>query len=248
MLSWARNTFELQAGDRSRLLPMEGLRGFAVILVFLHHYSVQAHSIGLPPGPAAVTAAALHNYGNVGVELFFTLSGFLIYGTLVRHAPPFGSFMARRIQRIYPAYLAVLLFALALSVFGPGTRLLANPVHAIPLVLANVALLPGLFPIPPIVAVAWSLSYELFFYVAIAAVVLGAGLGVRSRGYRLTLLAGASLLFTIAGFAELPGYPIRMMPFFAGMFLAEGVGARIPGWLALVAAIAGFLASATHAF
>src|SRR4249919_1955085 len=98
---WFHRTFELQDRRHSRLLPMEGLRGFAVTLVFLHHYTVQAQLIGLSPGPTSVVATALRSYGNLGVELFFVLSGYLIYGTLVRRPPSFAGFMARRFQRIY---------------------------------------------------------------------------------------------------------------------------------------------------
>jgi len=174
VVPWLRRTFELQDPRHARLLPMEGLRGFAVTLVFLQHYTMQSQLIGLSAGPASAVAAAFHSYGNLGVELFFVLSGYLIYGALIRKAPPFGSFMARRIQRIYPAFLVVFAFALALTVLArvPG-KIPLDPWQATAYLAANLALLPGLIPMVRIVDVAWSLSYEMFFYIVTAALVLG---------------------------------------------------------------------------
>ena len=125
-LAWLRRTFELQAPSNTRLLSMEGLRGVAVILVFLQHYTVQAQLIGLSPGPAATFAMAFRAFGNQGVELFFVLSGYLIYGNLVRRAPPFGGFMARRFERIYPTFLAVFALALGAALVAPVSGKLSS--------------------------------------------------------------------------------------------------------------------------
>lgn len=59
---------------------------------------------------------------------------------------------------------------------------------------ASLALLPGLLPI---VTVAWSLSYEVFFYVATAAVVLGLGLGAARRSRRVAALLILAVAFTL---------------------------------------------------
>lgn len=65
----------------ARLLSMEGLRGLAVLLVFLQHYAYQMQSLSHLDGISRVVIAALRSYGNLGVELFFVLSGYLIYGS-----------------------------------------------------------------------------------------------------------------------------------------------------------------------
>jgi hypothetical protein len=44
--------FRASGSQHARLPPMEGLRGLAVTLVFLQHYTVQSQLIGLSPGPA----------------------------------------------------------------------------------------------------------------------------------------------------------------------------------------------------
>ena len=55
---WGR-LFELQDPQHARLLPMEGLRGIAVTLVFLQHYCEQAQELGLTPGPASAVAGSV---------------------------------------------------------------------------------------------------------------------------------------------------------------------------------------------
>ena len=245
---WLRGTFELQDPRYARLLPMEGLRGVAVTLVFLQHYAVQSQGIGLSPGPAAAVAAALRAYGNLGVELFFVLSGYLIYGTLIRRAPPFAGFMARRVRRIYPAFLVVFAFALSLTLLVPiPGKIPDDPWGATTYLAANLALLPGLVPIPGIVSVAWSLSYEFFFYIAAAGLVLGTGMHRLARRRRVAILALLAILFLAFANTGIPNFPLRMMPFFAGMLLAEGLGERIPAWAGWAAPVAAFLACVTHA-
>lgn len=81
---------------------VEGLRAFAVILVVLDHL------FRWPTG------------GFIGVDVFYVLSGFLITGILLReHASSgwisFSAFYARRVKRILPAAVAVLVFTVVAS-------------------------------------------------------------------------------------------------------------------------------------
>jgi peptidoglycan/LPS O-acetylase OafA/YrhL len=55
-------------------------------------------------------------------------------------------------------------------------------------VLANVLLLPGVFPISPIITVAWSLSFEIFFYLGIATLVTLLALRRWPRSLRVALI------------------------------------------------------------
>ena len=243
MRSRLQATFELQAKDNMRLLPMEGLRGFAVSLVFLQHYMTQSLAIGWSDGLAAGCAGAFRIYGNFGVDLFFVLSGYLIYGTLVHRRPGFGSFMLRRMQRIYPAFLIVFAIVLSISLSIPAfAKLPSDPSAAAVYVLANLALLPGLFPVVPLISVAWSLSYEMFFYLACGVLVLGLGVGSLARTGRLVVIFMLGMAFVATSMMDLPDFPTRMLAFFPGMLLAEGVGRRIPSWLGLIAPVCGFCA------
>ena len=246
---WLSDVFELQDKRHARLLPMEGLRGLAVTLVFLQHYSVQAQLTGLDAGPAQAFADAFRTYGNLGVELFFVMSGYLIYGTLIRKSPPFLAFMARRLQRIYPAFFVVFVAALALTILLPiPGKIPAGSGAAALYLAANAGLLAGLVPMVRIVDVAWSLSYEMFFYLVTAACVLGLNLPAVPRLRRIAMLAATTVVFIALCYARIPEWPERMMPFFAGMLLAEGVGGRMPAWVAWAALLVSFLASLSHAF
>jgi peptidoglycan/LPS O-acetylase OafA/YrhL len=74
---------------------LDGLRALAVLMVFVYHYL---------PGSL--------NWGWIGVDFFFVLSGFLITGILFDSADQphrFRIFYIRRTLRIFPVYYLVLL-------------------------------------------------------------------------------------------------------------------------------------------
>jgi len=83
---------------------LSGLRIVAAVWVVLFHFRPLLEQAA--PGFRSALAPIL-DCGAQGVDLFFILSGYLIYGTLLRRAPAFLPFMARRVQRIYPAFLCV---------------------------------------------------------------------------------------------------------------------------------------------
>jgi peptidoglycan/LPS O-acetylase OafA/YrhL len=102
--------FELE-GQGDRMLSMEGLRGLAVTLVFFVHYEALFGG-RISPGTALAGAARfLDIVGRTGVDLFFVLSGYLIYGAVMRMRQSNGGyarFMRRRVERIYPTFLVML--------------------------------------------------------------------------------------------------------------------------------------------
>src|SRR5438309_10986860 len=96
---WFSDKFEISRGLQGQnVRPMEGLRGLAVSLVFLVHYVglvrpwLESHQV------LNAVATAMHTIGNTGVDLFFVLSGYLIYGSLMSEPQPFGNFIRRRLQ------------------------------------------------------------------------------------------------------------------------------------------------------
>lgn len=220
-MNWLRERFELsRGGERGNVRAMEGMRGFAVVLVFLVHYVMAVQPYLQPGTPTAATAASLRAMGNCGVDLFFVLSGYLIYGSLISRAQPFGRFFQRRLQRIYPAFLAVFALYLVLSYAIPSQNKIPLELGSgLLYVAANLLLLPGLFPIAPIISVAWSLSYEMFFYLVIPIAI--AALSLRrwpsARRAWLFALLSAALVIVCALF----GGPVRLIMFLAGMLVFE---------------------------
>ena len=99
---------------------MEGLRGLAIFLVFLVHYVTLMEPWIVTQSTLRSIATALHTIGNTGVDLFFVLSGYLIYGSLITRPQRFGRFMARRIERIYPTFAVVFVIYVGLSFLLPA--------------------------------------------------------------------------------------------------------------------------------
>ena len=224
---------------------MEGLRGFAVFLVFLVHYVTLVTPWTQNHTALMKFATALHTLGNTGVDLFFVLSGYLIYGSLIAKPQALGQFMARRVKRIYPTFFVVFVSYVGLSLFFPAeNRIPSSVVSGFIYLLQNLLLLPGIFPIQPLITVAWSLSYEMFYYLVIPGVIAIFGLRERSVGWRVAFFVAVTLIG--AGVGAVYGGPIRLIMFVSGILLFETLAIqRIPSIssaLGLAALIAGLLA------
>ncbi len=86
-------------------LPLDGIRGLAILLVMAHHFSIARST-----QPLDADLLSLLHTGWVGVDLFFVLSGFLITGILIDARDSeryFVSFYARRTLRIIPLYYLI---------------------------------------------------------------------------------------------------------------------------------------------
>jgi peptidoglycan/LPS O-acetylase OafA/YrhL len=203
----------------NRILPMDGLRGIAVTLVFFVHYAALAEGT---PGFGHALAAAGHH----GVELFFVLSGYLIYRASMSPRLEFGRFLLRRVQRIYPTFLAVFAIYVGLSFALPAeSKIPRDPAEAALYLAANVALLPGLFPIVPVITVAWTLSYEIAYYLACPALCLLLRLRRWPTRWRVLFW----LLVAVAAFALGHGNKLRAVLFVSGILVYEARDLRVPG-------------------
>ena len=213
--------FELQDAASARWLPMEGLRGFAVALVFLVHFADF-----IKPFSDAGWLSALHEIGNVGVDLFFVLSGFLIYKACIQRPINVRLYAWRRIERIYPAFLAALAIYLALMVLMPSQSKLPDEAgETATYILSNLLFLPGMLSIEPIMTVAWSLSYEVFFYLPVPLAIIGLRMRLWRPDQRLVFflaLYAAMIAVEISGF----GGRFRLSMFLGGMMLYEILALR----------------------
>jgi exopolysaccharide production protein ExoZ len=139
---------------------IEAARGVAAVLVAAYHASrlvAQPRYAGVPP------AAGLFGDFNAGVDFFFVLSGFLItwvHWFDIGQPNRLGHYFVRRFTRIYPAYWVVLLPTLLASLFHIGSSATTTPTPAV--IICSILLLPN--AVQPVLGVAWTLVFEVFFY------------------------------------------------------------------------------------
>lgn len=198
---------------------MEGLRGVAVFLVFWVHYSALIEP--WISGHSNDTRDFIHSFGRLGVDLFFVLSGYLIYGTIIdKKAFSTTQYAWRRIKRIYPTFLVVTAVYILLSfVFPSESKLPEGGFASFVFVIQNLLLLPGIFDIEPINTVAWSLSYEVVYYLLIPPVIFLLRLKNWSVDHRILFWIAVSAIGFIA--FTLLGGPIRLLMFLAGILTFE---------------------------
>ncbi|MFX3636000.1 MAG: acyltransferase family protein [Candidatus Pristimantibacillus sp.] len=145
------------------LLGLRGLLAFSVVIFHIYGSAVIEGYIG---GFSQEQLLYMINYaGPISVDLFFVISGYLITQSL-SNKRSLGEFVINRMIRIYPVFIVIHLFIFAVGPFieykwmaGIGVR------EYVTHFVSNALLLPGIFELPIAQIVAWSLSYELFFYI-----------------------------------------------------------------------------------
>ena len=169
------------------------LRGVAALLVAGFH--IYAASAGGENGNPVLFSA--FKGGALGVDIFFVISGFIIYYAAAR-APVWssGRFMAGRFFRIYPVYWAVLIGYLTLLIglwvlTGDASRF-ADPQTMIRSIF--------LFPSDThVIEISWTLTIELLFYVLFAATFRGPNSDTSLVFTSMLSWAFLSVLYTVAG-------------------------------------------------
>lgn len=218
----------------SRLPGIEGLRALAAGSIVVYHcwlYSAPSGQ-GVRLGPLDEVFIHLP----LGVTLFFTLSGFLLYrpfaGALMRGRPlPSGiAYLRNRALRILPAYW----FILAIVGLVLGTALVREPGQ--PLASGSLASQPGHLMADALlvqnyfrstiltgIGPAWSLAIEVVFYAALPVLAVAAlwlaNRAATRRGRRLATLAPPLVLFAVGLFFKV-----------VGTFVVPGYGPG-SGWL-----------------
>ena len=151
---------------------VNGHRGLCALLVFIFHLG-SAGVVSWPAGSALTDAARfLWTSCAYGVDMFFMISGFVILGSLLRHATV-GGFLKDRFVRIYSAWVPALVAVTVVCVaFRMKMFADVTPIEGLSIFIANFFLLPPLIPLPLIHFGSWSLTYEWVFYLTAAAGVL----------------------------------------------------------------------------
>jgi peptidoglycan/LPS O-acetylase OafA/YrhL len=209
---------------------LDGIRGLAALAVVVTH-------VGFESGASfRGVAGAFAARAEIGVAIFFVLSGFLLYRPFAAaHAtgqepPAVGRYLWHRVLRIFPAYLVVL--AVVLLVHHRDDLSLR-------LVGGNVLLLQTYAPdlLLPELAQSWTLSTELAWYLFLP--LMGALLLRRPARRSAHRHVVVQLVFCVALVAASTAYAVVarggdvLDPFLSGYWLPHYLG-----WFGLGVAMA----------
>ncbi|WP_337267386.1 acyltransferase family protein [Oryzifoliimicrobium ureilyticus] len=214
--------------DKREVGTIQYLRAIAALAVVGFHIS-ETYGLGLQAGAA-------------GVDIFFVISGFIMWVTTNDRRMTPGDFLWRRIRRIVPLYWIVTVTTFALASWKP--QFFFGAVVTLVNLAGSLVFLPVIHDdaLKPIVMQGWTLSYEMFFYLVFSITLVFQG------KKRLICLLG--LLFAIVafhpfageGYAAIFSEPI-ILEFAAGLAIGAlwTSGWRMPFFIALAAAIVGLL-------
>jgi len=135
-----------------RFQELDALRGIAAIFVLLFHYSTLNQDV-----------YPLFKYGTSGVDLFFIISGFVIFMS-VSHAKNGWEFLINRLTRLFPTYWTAVTFTFLIIFindhFVTNTNLPVNW----EIYLYNLTMFQYYFDIPNLDGPYWTMIIEMVFY------------------------------------------------------------------------------------
>jgi peptidoglycan/LPS O-acetylase OafA/YrhL len=126
--------------NKSRIEVLDSLRAIAAMAVLVFHTSYH------------------FNFGRYGVQLFFIISGFVIFKT-VESTKNVKEFIIKRFFRLYPAYwVAIIITTIFVNVFSTSKHITVKEF------LFNLTMFQEHFKVENVDWSYWSLTPELFFY------------------------------------------------------------------------------------
>jgi peptidoglycan/LPS O-acetylase OafA/YrhL len=148
------------------------LRGFAALAVVIHHTGGYVKRYYEP----TVLFGDKFSIGFAGVDLFFVISGFIIHFTsknYIDNPLKLKEYLQKRFVRVYPIYwiITIILFLsswLIVQVLKKNIFSIGYP-HTLLAYIQTFTLFPLHFAINP---VTWTLSYEVFFYLCFALLII----------------------------------------------------------------------------
>jgi exopolysaccharide production protein ExoZ len=153
----------------NKIISLQFLRAFAAWAVVFHHYCQVIFSWNTSQSLLGEHLGFFFSrYGKLGVDIFFVISGFIIYLSLYK-SPNAPQFLWHRIIRIYPPYWCFTFLLVALSFF---ISIFLSEWNAQSLAL-SMLLIPhdnpsDILGIYPFLTVGWTLIFEMTFYLLCA--------------------------------------------------------------------------------
>jgi len=143
-----------------RLHELDVLRGLAALGVLVFHFTDHLDISNVHPAPLGFR----FTWGMQGVQLFFMISGFVIFMTLEKTQRSMD-FVVSRFSRLFPAYwVAIVATFVTVSVLG-----LPHEERTLRDVVVNFTMFQEYFRVPHVDSAYWTLQVEILFYIIMLA-------------------------------------------------------------------------------
>jgi len=163
---------ELSVARRTRNYEsIQYLRGISAVMVIFYHAAIQSTALSGLYAPA---------FGKFGVDIFFVISGFVMWTGVSGRATSPIVFLKKRFCRIVPLYWSFTLIAAGVALLKPG--LLRSTIFNLPHLVASLAFIPWINPaassaklvekLTPVVTPGWTLNFEMLFYAMFASILI----------------------------------------------------------------------------
>lgn len=146
------------------ILNLQYLRAFAAINVVLFHIIGTATAYGYKPN----FFSYLEGWGSNGVDIFFVISGFVMYYIQYHKKRSSIEFFKLRLVRILPMYWFVTFIVIAAMYSLPSTNFNNSPPEFQKIIESLFFLSGAMSKETPIVYVGWTLEWEILFYLIIS--------------------------------------------------------------------------------
>ncbi len=145
-----------------RLALLDYGRFFAAITVIAFHYTFNGIANGKVTSISHVPYLIdVTKYGYLGVELFFMISGYVIFFSAKNRSA--ADFAISRAVRLYPAYWFAILFTSFFALRWGGDLMSVSPGQ----IIVNFTMIQSYLDVGHVDGVYWTLVYELTFYLAV---------------------------------------------------------------------------------
>lgn len=222
-----------------RLTNIQVLRFIAAAAVVFFHglrtgetYFVDRHS----------AIFGVFEYGFVGVDLFFAISGFIIFYTVTRSQVSRGQFLLHRAERIAPIYWCATFAMLALILAFPGLFRPREGWGTLANLLQSLSFTTFWTDSMALIYVGWSLEFEVLFYLCV-----GIFLGSRVSPWTVVPVVFA-ILVAVGAVTGVQAAPLKfftsplLLEFLFGVLAAQAYMRLPPSRPVLVAVVVATLA------